>query len=97
MSKLAPFYINIDKDSNGEISWSEFISFQLKSREILKDTWPFDLNDLRGEFADLDVDGDGKITKEEFVGVLLKFFSFLLSKKTERLRKIFLLVAEHGF
>ena len=74
MSKLVPFYINVDKDSNGEISWSEFIAFQLKSREILKDTWPFDLNDLRGEFADLDVDGDGKITKEEFVGVLLKFF-----------------------
>lgn len=73
-NKIVKLFNFLDKDSNGEISWSEFISFQLKSREILKDTWPFDLNDLRGEFADLDVDGDGKITKEEFVGVLLKFF-----------------------
>ena len=50
----------LDKDSNGEISWSEFVAFQLRSREILGDSWPLDLNDLRGEFSDLDTNGDGK-------------------------------------
>ena len=68
------FFIRTDKDANGEISWSEFVSFQLKSREILKDSWPLDINALRGEFADLDVNGDGKIAKDEFVGVLVKYF-----------------------
>merc|ERR1712001_375352 len=70
MGKLFNF---LDKDSNGEISWSEFIAFQLKSRAILKDTWSFDLNDLRGEFTDLDINGDGKITEQEFVSVLVKY------------------------
>ena len=67
-------YIQIDKDGNGEISWSEFVSFQLISREVLKDTWPLDINTLRGEFTDLDVNGDGKIVKDEFVDVLVKYF-----------------------
>ena len=67
-------FILIDKDGNGEISWSEFVSFQLISREVLKDTWPLDINTLRGEFTDLDVNGDGKIVKDEFVDVLVKYF-----------------------
>lgn len=73
-NKIVKFFNFLDKDSNGEISWSEFVSFQLKSRETLKDTWSFDLDDLRGEFTDLDINGDGKITKDEFVGVLVKYF-----------------------
>ena len=68
------WFCTSDKDSNGEISWSEFVAFQLKSREVLKDTWPLNINDLRGEFADLDVNGDGKISKEEFVSVMTKYF-----------------------
>ena len=68
------FFLNTDKDANGEISWSEFVSFQLKSREVLKDTWPLDINTLRGEFTDLDLNGDGKIVKKEFVDVLLRYF-----------------------
>ena len=68
------FYLDTDKDANGEISWSEFVSFQLKSREVLKDTWPLDINTLRGEFTDLDLNGDGKIVKNEFVDVLLRYF-----------------------
>ena len=67
-------FFNADKDANGEISWSEFVSFQLKSREVLKDTWPLDISTLRGEFTDLDLNGDGKIVKNEFVDVLLKYF-----------------------
>ena len=70
-----------DKDANGEISWSEFVSFQLQSREILQETWPLDINDLRGEFTDLDINGDGKICKEEFVSVLSKYFEGASSTK----------------
>lgn len=74
MSQYSFFRMHTDKDANGEISWSEFVSFQLKSREILKDNWPLDINTLRGEFTDLDLNGDGKIAKDEFVGVLVKYF-----------------------
>jgi len=72
--KIVALFNFLDKDSNGEISWSEFVSFQLKSREVLKDTWPLDINTLRGEFTDLDLNGDGKIVKNEFVDVLLRYF-----------------------
>ena len=64
-----------DRDGNGEISWSEFVAFQLKSRDVLQEKWPLDINDLRGEFSDLDVDGDGKICKKEFIDVLSKCFA----------------------
>ena len=74
MIRKNTFFLNTDKDANGEISWSEFVSFQLKSREVLKDTWPLDINTLRGEFTDLDLNGDGKIVKKEFVDVLLRYF-----------------------
>lgn len=73
-SKITKLFNFLDKDSNGEISWSEFVAFQLRSREVLRDTWSFDLSDLRGEFTDLDINGDGKITEQEFVGVLVKYF-----------------------
>ena len=72
--KIVALFNFLDKDANGEISWSEFVSFQLKSREILKDDWPLDINTIRGEFTDLDLNGDGKIAKDEFVGVLVKYF-----------------------
>jgi len=72
--KIVALFNFLDKDANGEISWSEFVSFQLKSREVLKDTWPLDINTLRGEFTDLDLNGDGKIVKNEFVDVLLRYF-----------------------
>ena len=41
---------------------------------MLKDTWPLNLTDLRGEFSDLDINGDGKISKEEFVTVMTNYF-----------------------
>ena len=32
--KIVALFNFLDTDANGEISWSEFVSFQLKSREI---------------------------------------------------------------
>lgn len=58
----------IDIDSNGQIEWNEFLSFQAKARQI-QSSWPFDVKLIRAEFKSLDSDGSGAISKDEFISV----------------------------
>ena len=56
-----------DKDGNGEISWSEFVSFQLKSKKVMKSDWALDIQTIRDEFTEMDSDSNGRISKKEFL------------------------------
>ena len=56
-----------DKDGNGEISWAEFVSFQLKSKKVLKSDWSLDIQTIRNEFTEMDTDSNGMISKAEFL------------------------------
>ena len=59
-----------DKDGNGSISWPEFVEFQVRSQIALDQNWTMDLEAIRNEFRELDSDGNGNITKREFLQVL---------------------------
>ena len=67
----------IDIDGNLEITWNEFLAFQAKAKSTLKAEWPFDIALIRQEFSDLDSDGSGTISKEEFLTVFLATFGQL--------------------
>jgi hypothetical protein len=63
------FYIKLDVDHDGCISWPEFLAFQVKSRQALEATWPMDIKSIRNEFSNLDMDGSGSISRSEFLDV----------------------------
>lgn len=69
MATVGRLFDFLDEDGSKEISWSEFLAFQVKARKALEATWPMDLKSLRREFSALDSDGNGSITKEEFLQV----------------------------
>ena len=64
----------IDVDGSLEITWNEFLAFQAKAKATLKAEWPFDIALIRQEFSDMDSDGSGTISKEEFLTVFLASF-----------------------
>ena len=72
-----------DKDGDGMVSWSEFVDFQNKSKTLLKEDWPLDLNSMRSEFTELDCNGDGEISYSEFSSVMLEQFNNSEDKSVE--------------
>ncbi len=62
-------------NGDGEISWNEFLTFQVEARKALEATWSMDIRTLRREFSHLDSDGNGRISKSEFVDVFVKLHS----------------------
>ena len=66
------FFSDINHDS--EISWNEFLAFQGQAKSSLKATWPFDVTQIRNEFSNLDIDGSGAISREEFIQVMTNSF-----------------------
>ena len=60
------FFSAINDDS--EISWNEFLMFQLQAKSILQDRWPiYNIGQVREAFAEMDSNGNGKITRQEFI------------------------------
>ncbi len=55
-----------DEDGSGEISWSEFVAFQVRIVRTL------DVEGIRQEFHQLDQNEDGKISRTEFMRASLK-------------------------
>ena len=80
----------IDVDNDLEITWNEFLSFQAKAKATLKADWPFDIALIRQEFSDMDSDGSGTISKEEFLTVFLANFGHVsdLSTLESMLKKL---------
>ena len=63
-----------DINHDSEISWNEFLAFQGQAKSSLKATWPFDVTQIRNEFSNLDIDGSGAISREEFIQVMTNSF-----------------------
>eukprot|EP00095_Tigriopus_kingsejongensis_P005112 maker-scaffold161_size295871-snap-gene-1.35 protein:Tk05112 transcript:maker-scaffold161_size295871-snap-gene-1.35-mRNA-1 annotation:"polcalcin jun" len=70
-----------DSDRDGEITFSEFIRHEWSRNECLdphsrgaKATQATDLKVLRREFHKLDLDGNGKISEEEFRAMVARFY-----------------------
>ena len=66
------FFSDINHDS--EISWNEFLAFQGQAKSSLKAKWPFDVTQIRNEFSNMDMDGSGAISRDEFVQVMINSF-----------------------
>ena len=73
-SSLTTIFFVSDEDDSGEITWCEFLAFQVKARKALEATWPMDLKMLRNEFAAIDEDGSGSVSREEFENTFARLF-----------------------
>jgi Ca2+-binding EF-hand superfamily protein len=60
-----------DKDNDHQISWQEFVEFQIYSQRILGAVWPIDMSSIRKEFSEMDQDSNGKICKQEFTNAFI--------------------------
>ena len=54
------------------ISWSEFLAFHVNSQSMMNAPWPIflDVAKVRIEFANVDTDGNGSISKDEFCSAI---------------------------
>ena len=66
------YFSDINHDS--EISWNEFLAFQGQAKTSLKAKWPFDVTQIRNEFSNMDMDGSGAISRDEFIQVMINSF-----------------------
>ena len=60
-----------DENNDSEISWNEFLAFHVQANSMLN-CWTsvvVDVSKIRSEFSNIDTDGSGTISKEEFVRV----------------------------
>merc|ERR1711894_107850 len=74
--------IAINDDS--EISWNEFLMFQLQAKSILQDRWPiYNIGQVREAFAEMDPNGNGKITRQEFITEVANSFDKSISRPLE--------------
>ena len=71
-NKQTIFFSDINHDS--EISWNEFLAFQGQAKSSLKAKWPFDVTQIRNEFSNMDMDGSGAISRDEFIQVMINSF-----------------------
>ena len=71
---LPIIYIFLDINHDSEISWNEFLAFQGQAKSSLKAKWPFDVTQIRNEFSNMDMDGSGAISRDEFIQVMINSF-----------------------
>ena len=71
---LPIIYIFLDINHDSEISWNEFLAFQGQAKTSLKAKWPFDVTQIRNEFSNMDMDGSGAISRDEFIQVMINSF-----------------------
>ena len=72
ISTYYSYFSDINHDS--EISWNEFLAFQGQAKTSLKAKWPFDVTQIRNEFSNMDMDGSGAISRDEFIQVMINSF-----------------------
>ncbi|TRY74078.1 hypothetical protein TCAL_07405 [Tigriopus californicus] len=85
---MTSFILDTDSDGSGSIDWNEFVRFQGRSQDILDEFWTMDLAELRSEFQMLDINHDGKITRQEFLQVMRKLYHISTSKGLEDFKAI---------
>ena len=71
---LPIIFIFLDINHDSEISWNEFLAFQGQAKTSLKAKWPFDVTQIRNEFSNMDMDGSGAISRDEFIQVMINSF-----------------------
>ena len=71
---LPIIHIFLDINHDSEISWNEFLAFQGQAKSSLKAKWPFDVTQIRNEFSNMDMDGSGAISRDEFIQVMINSF-----------------------
>ena len=71
---LPIIHIFLDINHDSEISWNEFLAFQGQAKTSLKAKWPFDVTQIRNEFSNMDMDGSGAISRDEFIQVMINSF-----------------------
>ena len=70
--KYLILYLDVNHDS--EISWNEFLAFQVQVKSILRASWALEISQIRNSFDSIDTTGRGKISREEFNKYVTAYF-----------------------